>query len=325
MIAYIFIHPVHFFLFSDTLQEGTYKFSFNHSKELHQFYIKDNRLFKNTTVRDRIILDSWRSVSPVSSNFTDTQTNLRASWYVNNIDLSYQFRNCFDYNLGFKNHYEPTLKIDVQCELSEIRYSHWNCTVTITENETKIKTENFDDSNRPKNLKVDLFCIVRHRGNSYVFNQPVMVYYNISDSSPSNFLAPSLSTPSFGREAADLTISPNLSVAKKSTMLPGTGNAPILVSIAAILFSLAVIVCLLYHFKHISKKRQRKTSSKMKLENNRNNLESLKEVDGPVLPKWLIEKKEMIYDPRCIEKGKNSWHGYFGSVFEAKIRLGNAV
>jgi hypothetical protein len=49
-------------------------------------------------------------------------------------------------------------------------------------------------------------------------------------------------------------------------------------------------------------------------------------LDGdPLVPKWLCERNEMIYDTSCIEKGRQLGHGNFGTVFEGKIQLGNAV
>ena len=43
------------------------------------------------------------------------------------------------------------------------------------------------------------------------------------------------------------------------------------------------------------------------------------------LPDWLKTRSELIYDSSCIEKGKELGHGNFGSVFEGRIRFGNAM
>ena len=53
---------------------------------------------------------------------------------------------------------------------------------------------------------------------------------------------------------------------------------------------------------------------------------SLDEFDGGSLyPNWLQDHIDMIYDPKCIKKEKKLGQGHFGTVFEGKIRLGNAV
>ena len=43
------------------------------------------------------------------------------------------------------------------------------------------------------------------------------------------------------------------------------------------------------------------------------------------IPNWLYDRKNIIYDVSCIQKGKRLGHGNFGVVFEGKIHLGNAV
>ena len=43
------------------------------------------------------------------------------------------------------------------------------------------------------------------------------------------------------------------------------------------------------------------------------------------LPDWLKTRSDLIYDSSCVEKGKELGHGNFGSVFEGKIRFGNAM
>ena len=44
-----------------------------------------------------------------------------------------------------------------------------------------------------------------------------------------------------------------------------------------------------------------------------------------MLPRWLQEKKEMIFLQRNIEKGELLGSGQFGVVFKGTLTLGNAV
>ena len=44
-----------------------------------------------------------------------------------------------------------------------------------------------------------------------------------------------------------------------------------------------------------------------------------------MLPKWLQEKKDMIYPQNCIQTGQEVGHGQFGTVFKGKIVLGKSV
>ena len=49
------------------------------------------------------------------------------------------------------------------------------------------------------------------------------------------------------------------------------------------------------------------------------------EEEDQMLPEWMRTRKEMIYDMSCITRGKELGHGEFGTVFQAQIRLQNAV
>ena len=50
-----------------------------------------------------------------------------------------------------------------------------------------------------------------------------------------------------------------------------------------------------------------------------------KKAENIELPDWLKTRLDLIYDSSCIEKGKALGHGNFGSVFEGRIRFGNAM
>ena len=44
-----------------------------------------------------------------------------------------------------------------------------------------------------------------------------------------------------------------------------------------------------------------------------------------ILPEWMKTRKDMIYHMSCITRGRELGHGQFGTVFQAQIRLQNAV
>ena len=293
-------------------------------------YVKKTRkLGKKAVKREKnektIILDSWNKTSPVSSSFTETQTSLNATWYIDNNDINYQFRNCFDYHLDPNDHYESSLKIEVECKLHDNRYSHWECAITHTDNRTKVITEHFKDDFRPNEINVDLQCKVVYRGNTYLFNHPVVLGYNITQNDPTTSFPIPLSTSSLRTESTQFNSTLHTLETPTSTSSPETVTASITISVAVMMLSLVLSVCVVMHYKKNANRGQAGVLSKIKWENNPNYLETLDEVDGPLLPEWLSGRKEMIFDQSCIEKGEKSWHGHFGSVYEARIRLGNAV
>ena len=47
--------------------------------------------------------------------------------------------------------------------------------------------------------------------------------------------------------------------------------------------------------------------------------------EDDMFPEWMRNKKDMIYNMTCITFGKELGQGQFGTVFQAKIQLSNAV
>ena len=47
--------------------------------------------------------------------------------------------------------------------------------------------------------------------------------------------------------------------------------------------------------------------------------------DLMMLPKWLQEKKDMIFPQECIQTGQEIGYGQYGTVFKGKLALGNSV
>ena len=56
-------------------------------------------------------------------------------------------------------------------------------------------------------------------------------------------------------------------------------------------------------------------------------LEELHVKSEPVLvvPDWLLQRPEMIYQPQFIQKGQALGSGQYGMVFKGKLMQGNAV
>ena len=45
----------------------------------------------------------------------------------------------------------------------------------------------------------------------------------------------------------------------------------------------------------------------------------------PMVPDWLKKRKEMVYPPKCVEKGRQLGSGQFGAVFMGKLTQGTAM
>ena len=47
--------------------------------------------------------------------------------------------------------------------------------------------------------------------------------------------------------------------------------------------------------------------------------------DELLIPSWLKDRKEIIFSPRCIEKGEELGRGQYGYVYKGKLTLGKSV
>ena len=306
---------VNFYIFPIDLQEGHYKFQFNNNKELHQFYFTKDRTknrrswFTNDGlmkphIDDKIIRSAWIDVPPMFGNGLERPSKMVATWNIYKNDMSSQFLNCFDWN---HTHYEYGLKSNAGCQLHrnksmDAEFQNLKCKLSNNSDVMKMDIIAHSSSNKlsilKKDIRVDIMCEIKAsnwRRPKYGFAQPVLLQYS-SDKSEIN-----------SAEASGIII-------------------------AVVVFLVLSSAIVVYYRKEAKKKQMNTisnlTPTKMKWEENPNFSESdsSDEVDGdPLLPKWLLDRNEMIYDTACIEKGRRLGGGNFGDVFEGKIRLGNAM
>lgn len=264
-------------------------------------------------IDDKIISSTWNDVPTIFGNGAERPTKMMATWNIYKYDMSSQFLNCFDLN---HTHYEYGLKSNAGCQIHrnnslDAEFQNLNCKLKNNTDVMKIEIMAHSSSNKlsiPKgDIRVDIICEIRSsnsRRPKYGFVQPVLLPYS-----------------------SDYHFTTEVQSAKAGGII-----------IAVVVF-LVLTSSIVFYYRKKAKKKQMLlleavttkstlTPSQMKWEENPNYSESdsSDEVDGdPLLPKWLLDRNEMIYDTACIEKGRRLGGGNFGDVFEGKIRLGNAV
>ena len=280
---------------------------------LYQMYIdkkrkengKENELIEFSSRKNPIaIAQPISEFNHITANETVFQLNTHWNWTIHLNDLWDDFRTCFDFrqdNLNHSIYYEDNiLSITTKCSLDDIDFDE-NCMVTNDNNITLIEigsSKNVTETNREM-IKLFLKCTLSHKeidGRAeYKFFQIVELDNAITNNSNSTSKIP---------------------IQNASTSMTVT-----IVTVITILFLTASVI--LYY--------KRKTSNNNiggEWAENPNYSESnsfIEESEDQMLPNWLLEKNEMIYDTGCIEKGRQLGHGNYGAVFEGKIRLGNAV
>ena len=187
------------------------------------------------------------------------------------------------------------------------------------------KHESFVDE-----FKIDLFCHVKDwingRWENYGFYQPLTISSHLIEN---NFIS-----------NATFEIKTNFrrSTNYSDEEIDNAGIKYEYILVAPILLLVALASGLVY-WNNKLKQKSFKLKENIKTENvseinatynvTSSNVELLKDSSlqnmDPVLPEWLQNRKEMIYDSSCIEMGKRLDAGNFGVVFQGKIRLGNAV
>ena len=320
------------------MQEGHYQFQFNDNKELHQFYFNPNRKrvgesnswfnkleeeqvgrsWNNLKVEihDKRINSSWYDATHIFGNEAKSLNNTWATWNIPKDDMSLSFLDCFGWN--HEKHYEDHVKSHVGCQLHRsIEFQDMKCNLSDVNictcnlinlqnvtcgctSDLQMEIIPLNSTHIPKeNVKVDLLCEIQNGDEIYGFVQPVEL---ISSSIKSRI----------------------------GTAPIGIAGTSTIVVIAVLVFLILTSSIVVYYRKE-AKKKQINTIANLSpskwVENpDYSGSESADEVDGdPLLPTWLLDRNEMIYDGSCIEKGRRLGGGNFGDVFEGKIRLGNAV
>ena len=268
---------------------------------------------KNPTAIAHLVLD----FKEIEANEIVFQLNTHWNWTIHLNDLWDDFRTCFDFRQDYLNHstyYENNiLSITTKCGFHDINLDE-SCTVKNDNNITLVEIEsskNMTDMNREK-IELFLKCTLSHKeidgaingAAEYRFLQIVELDNGINN---------------------DLNSTSKTPIPNASTSMPikpaSTSMIVTIVTVITILFLTASVI--LYY--------KRKTSYNNiggEWAENPNYSESnsfIEENEDQILPNWLLERNEMIYDTNCIEKGRQLGHGNYGAVFEGKIRLGNAV
>ena len=282
-------------------------------------------------MNNSVIDPSWNPnhtlfVKPIHFNASnDKAKDNQETFVVEEKQMDESFRKCLSYYHMYKEKYDEEsdddlLQIKTKCTFNTFltcqckwiglnKTDELNFNITITKfNESCIGKET--SRNNLKEIKLNLQCTVEGLGDGgwkvgYGFNQPVVI--TVEDSP------------------------------KETVTLESASSINTLIAACAFLVVATPIVLFLYN-KHKKRKKQESFEPSLvklteyhgvkMIDNPDYSLSSCESVLSkiePILPEWLRNKKDMIFDTGCITKGNKLGHGHFGAVFEGKIRLGNAV
>ena len=225
---------------------------------------------------------------------------------IDESDMDAGFLNCFIFHKNFTDLYEQNnvRTKDLKCRVNDKRSSKHvkidDCKFDPSSHEISFNTTwNQSIHMGPLiEIYVDLQCeinVIEHPVLDYLFNQPVIIRYT-SSRTP---IPQSISNP------------------------PSTNKAAT-TSIVVVLVTLALTSSIVVYYKRMKRKR-RGTCIKWE-ENPLHVSESFHASDeDQLLPSWLSERNDMIFDGSCILMGNKLGHGNFGAVFEGKIKLGSAM
>ena len=215
------------------------------------------------------------------------RNNNKWTWDVEINDMSHEFLSCFRFSETYHRHYEDnSMNISLEWEPNSLQFE-----VNKTKDMMHIMIMDFekDDavSSSKTGIQVNLTCKVQDK----IYPEKEFVFNQ-----------------------------PIVLQYDLEGLNMGTISAVTTVVICVVLGLTIALIC--YHKNHT------KRPKILTLEKNPNydtfRFDGTTD-DDAFLPYWLREKNEMIYDTSCIEKGRRLGHGNFGTVFEGKIRLGNAV
>ena len=291
---------MNFFLTAE-LRETQYMFSFNDGIHLYQMYLSPKRNLKKSWKDARI--HELQEISPInasasfekefdfaSGNGLRFRLNTYGNWVVTLDKLSDEFRLCYDFHDNHTEHYDETDGMFPEKILS----MNTGCKL----NETTL-------SGNCSFTNVDGIPLI-----------DIMISGNIKELEWKKIELFLVCTLTYIEKEY---IFPQLVELPKQTII-SISSAAVGIMVVLTCFALTSSIILYYKRNTICRK--------MTWEDNPNYSDSTSanEEDGnSFLPNWLLERNEMIYDTTCIEKGQELGHGNFGTVFEGRIRLGNAV
>ena len=304
-------------------------------------------------------------VFPIKASINATRSarqNLTLNFPENYTQASFQ--NCLNYLHFYNKEHDDSksaLRIELYCWINDPS-SSCSCSVSTFvsgNNEHRIMVKLPDVACRKKAnihqhndiIRLNIFCRVQgwYSGYQYGYgyNQPVILSFNHSTPTPEvnnistieTGVAPTVSNSStmWTHVTADSSIMlitepkepPNLSVMS-------TDETTFIIVVSILALGVGVLIILLYHrSRPLSTTKNEFTA----LTEHRNGVwvnnpdyistsssssQPMSEEDE-MFPEWMRARKDMIYHMSCITRGKELGHGQFGTVFQAQIRLQNAV
>ena len=237
-----------------------------------------------------------------TGNYMKFRLNTYANWVVALYELSDEFHLCYDFHYNHTEHYDETAeKVTKKKAGHRInkKYIHTYINTGCRLNETTL-SGNCSFTNADSKPLID-----------------IMILGNIEELEWKKIELFLVCTLTYNKKDY---IFPQLVELPKQPRIPRPTSANVGIIVVIVCLALTSSIILYYKRNTICRK--------MTWEDNPNYSESTSanEEDGnSCLPNWLLERNEMIYDTTCIEKGQELGHGNFGTVFEGRIRLGNAV
>ena len=272
-------------------------FSFNDGMHLYQMYLspkrnlekkwKDARIHELQEISRKATSARFeKELDFASGNGLKFRLNTYGNWVVALDKLSDEFRLCYDFNDYHTEHYDETE--------GKIHSMNTGCKL----NQTTL-SGNCSFTNADGKPLVD-----------------IMIFGNIEELEWEKIYLFLVCTLTYNGN--DYIFPQLVELPKQTTISISSAGVGIIVVLTC--FALTTSIILYYKRNTLCRK--------MTWEDNPNYSQSTSanEEDGNTfLPNWLLERNEMIYDTSCIEKGQELGHGNFGTVFEGRIRLGNAV
>ena len=274
------------------------------------------------------------------------------------------FRNCLNYFHSYDKEHDDSksaLQIALFCWINDA-FSGCSCNVSTflsENNDHRIKVTFSDVACRKKektyqqndHIQFNILCRVQgwysnfHYG--YGYNQPVILSFNDSKPIPEGEnismvhtgIAPTVSNSSTvwthikSGSSIMLTTEPK---EQPNLSIMSTDETTVMIVVLILAIGVGVLVVLLYHrskplsitkndFSALKERRSGTWVNNPEYISTSSSSSQPMSEDDEILPEWMRTRKDMIYHMSCITRGKELGHGQYGTVFQAQIRLQNAV